>query len=112
MFRNRFRKSDGYFLSALRALLPIALFAAAIIVFKSGVARLDETSRLEGLKNSQAALTRAVTACYAIEGRYPPDVEYMRENYGLSIDEGTYIIHYSFIASNLTPEMWVQERYF
>ena len=36
------------------------------------------------------AITRACIQCYAIEGRYPPSVEYLEENYGIQIDHDKY----------------------
>ena len=53
-----------------------------------------------------------MAACYAIEGRYPPGLGYLRTHYGLLIDEQRYIVHYVYLADNLPPEMWVQLRHF
>ena len=113
MNRNRFNKNAGSIWGTLRTtVLPILLFVAVIGLFGMGLTRVNSTTKSESLKQSQAALSRVVTVCYAIEGRYPPSVEYMREQYGLAIDGETYIIHYNCFASNIAPEMWVQERYF
>lgn len=111
--RNRFNKNSYSLWGTLRTtVLPVLVFVAVIGLFASGLSRVNSTTQSESLRQSQAALSRTVTACYAIEGRYPPNVQYMRDNYGLAIDEEVYIIHYSYLASNIAPEMWVQERYF
>lgn len=51
------------------------------------------------------AVTRASVQCYAIEGRYPPSVEYLEENYGVRIDRDRYNVFYNGFASNVMPEI-------
>ena len=43
----------------------------------------------------------------AIEGRYPSGVAYLKENYGLVVDEEKYVIHYQNMGDNLLPEIAV-----
>ena len=50
---------------------------------------------------------RACIQCYAIEGRYPPSVEYLEENYGIQIDHDKYNVFYDGFASNIMPEITV-----
>lgn len=50
------------------------------------------------------ALGRSIVQCYAIEGFYPPNVEYLEKNYGLVVDYDKYIISYNVFASNIMPE--------
>ena len=45
--------------------------------------------------------------CYAIEGRYPPSVDYLEENYGILIDRDKYDVFYSGFASNFMPDITV-----
>ena len=44
---------------------------------------------------------------YAIEGRYPPSVEYLEEHYGIQIDRERYNVFYSGFASNIMPDITV-----
>ena len=50
------------------------------------------------------------SACYAAEGIYPPNLEYLEEYYGLQIDETRYTVHYSAFAENLMPDITVLEN--
>lgn len=50
------------------------------------------------------ALIRSVVQCYAIEGFYPPNIEYLENNYGLVVDHNKYVISYNIFASNIMPE--------
>ena len=61
----------------------MALFAAAVLNFSGRTgAREEETLR--------KAVARASVQCYAIEGRYPPSVEYLEENYAVQINRKKY----------------------
>lgn len=59
----------------------------------------------EGVRVTEQAIRRAAVQCYAIEGEYPPSLEYLKENYG--IEAGEYVVHYTVIASNLMPDITV-----
>lgn len=72
--------------------------ACVLAVDGAGGANDDRADRIE------AAVRRAATACYAAEGRYPEDLEYLYNNYGLSRD-GKYAVHYGIFASNLPPDV-------
>ncbi|NYB73836.1 hypothetical protein HZF24_06750 [Sedimentibacter hydroxybenzoicus DSM 7310] len=51
------------------------------------------------------AIIRSAVQAYAIEGFYPPDIEYMENNYGLIVDHEKYVISYNIFASNIMPEV-------
>ena len=63
-----------------------------------------EEERLNTVVNS---VKRASVQCYAIEGRYPPSVEYLEERYGIVIDRNKYNVFYSGWASNVMPEITI-----
>ena len=69
-----------------------------------------QSSQEEGLRITEDALRRAVVSCYALEGRYPPDVAYLQKQYGLQVNEDKYIVHYEIFAENIMPEITVLER--
>ena len=51
------------------------------------------------------ALRRAIVTCYAVEGKYPPNLDYIYENYGVRIDESRYVVFYDVIAANVMPSV-------
>lgn len=55
------------------------------------------------------AVHNAAVTCYAVEGAYPDDIEYLRSHYGLAYDQDRYMVTYSAFASNLLPEIYVTE---
>ena len=55
------------------------------------------------------AVRNAALTCYAVEGAYPEDLEYLREHYGLAYDQARYRVRYEAFSSNLLPEIHVTE---
>jgi len=83
--------------------LPIIIFISFFLFLVIVTANVSKTSMKESKKNLELAVRRAVVECYAIEGMYPPNIEYLEKNYGLMIDHKNYIVHYEVFASNILP---------
>ena len=66
-------------------------------------------TREERLEIAKQSVVRAAVNCYAIEGIYPPNLAYLKEHYGLAVDEREYIVHYEAFASNIMPIIEVFE---
>lgn len=93
----------------LWALLAPLMIAAALLVFATAVNSLDSGRDEENLRQLEAALRRACVACYATEGVYPPNVEYLKDRYGIQVDEERYKVDYQIFAKNLMPGITVLE---
>lgn len=81
----------------------IILIAYMYIAVDSAQRKSDE----ESCKILSDAIIRSAVQCYAIEGFYPPDIEYLENNYGLLVDHNKYFVSYSVFASNIIPEVQV-----
>ena len=88
-------------------LLSILLFLAVLFFFLFGVRAMESKSEEESLASLRNAIQRASVQCYAIEGRYPPSVEYLEEHYGIVIDRDRYHVFYDGWASNVMPDITV-----
>ena len=55
------------------------------------------------------AVRNAALTCYAVEGMYPTDLQYLRDNYGLAYDESRYMVTYDAFGGNLLPTVYVTE---
>ncbi len=93
-------------------ILPVLLFALLAVLFWWGMGNLGSGSSEERLNVVERAVTKAVVHCYALEGQYPPSVAYLREHYGLRVDEDRYIVDLTFIGGNIMPQITVLDRYF
>ncbi len=89
--------------SILKLLLPVLLFVMIVVVVLIGVQNVSTSASTERLAAMEQAVRRAVVQCYAIEGRYPSNLDYLEENYGLITDNDRYIYHYQVYGSNLLP---------
>lgn len=90
-------------------LLPL-LAAAVLLFFLTALGNLGDGQRDEGKAQLESALRRAAVACYAAEGIYPPDLEYMTEHYGIQIDHSRWLVVYEAFAENLMPDITVLEK--
>ena len=89
-------------------LVPAAL--AALLIFLSALSNLQDGRHSEGRQQLEDAVRRSVVACYAAEGIYPPNLEYLEEHYGLQVDRERYTVVYEIFASNLMPDVTVLEN--
>lgn len=99
--QNRKKEKNGvygYLISVAAMAAAVAVFAFAMMNFAGRTGSREE----ETLKK---AVTRASVQCYAIEGRYPPNVEYLEENYGVQINRKKYNVFYDGFASNVMPQI-------
>ena len=90
-------------------LLPL-LAVAVLLVFLTSLSNLEQGRSEEDKRQLEDALRRASVACYAAEGIYPPNLDYLREHYGIQIDETRYMVVYDVFASNLMPDITVLEQ--
>lgn len=91
-------------------LISVALFVIIAVLFINGLRQASASSRSESVRIATDSIMRAVVSCYAVEGSYPESYEYLKKNYGVSVDESKYIVHYDIFASNIMPDVSVIER--
>ncbi len=103
-------RKKSHLLPLLRGLLLPVIAAAVLLCFATAVDSLSRGSSQEDLEQLEETLRRSCAACYAAEGAYPPTLEYLKEYYGLQVDETRYTVHYSVIAENLMPDITVLEN--
>lgn len=71
------------------------------------------TGSIEKRMDSQAIeflrkqVTRVAVTCYSCEGRFPHDLSYLEDEYGLIYDKDKYLIVYDAFASNVMPQIRV-----
>jgi len=89
-------------------LVPAVL--AVLLIFMSALSNLQDGRMSEGRQQLEDAVRRGAVACYAAEGIYPPDLEYLEEHYGIQVDRERYTVMYEAFASNLMPDITVLEN--
>lgn len=99
------KKRDWRF--AAGCVVSAAAFGIVVGLFLSGVFSFLNRAEAEGADTLRNAIAQASVQCYAIEGRYPPSVEYLEEQYGVLIDRERYNVFYDGFASNIMPDITV-----
>ena len=90
--------------------LSVICITATLFLFAKAVDSIGTANDVEQAEILEQALTRTVTACYALEGAYPPNVNYLVENYGLTYDSEEYFIDYQYIGANLRPDVTIIKK--
>lgn len=90
--------------------ISFALFGAVAAFCIAGMQNAEQKQQEEALRIAEESILRGAVSCYAIEGFYPPDYEYLKENYGIRVDEEKYTVFYSVFASNMMPDVTVVEK--
>ena len=104
------RKQKAPWGALLRALLLPVAIVAVLVFFSTALNGIDSGRDAENRKQLEQALRRGCVACYAAEGIYPPDVDYLKAHYGVQIDETQYVVFYTVFADNLMPDITVLEQ--
>jgi hypothetical protein len=65
----------------------ILIFVALILAFVLLVNNITNKNSGRELQIVRDAVKNAALTCYAVEGAYPEDISYLRENYRLAYDE-------------------------
>ena len=104
MYTDRKRKLPGWLIPAA---ILVAL-ACVLAVFALGGSGRDMSR--EGATAIREAIERGALQCYAVEGVYPPNLQYLEENYGLQVNTEDYYVTYEAFASNLAPTVIVQSK--
>lgn len=61
-------------------------------------------------KYIEDAIQKAAFHCYAAEGSFPPDMEYLTKNYGILFDTDKYIADYQSRGGNILPDIFVSRK--
>lgn len=100
MYSDQKKKKTGWIVF-ITVVLILALLL--LLVFKDSGRDVSE----EGAAAIREAVLRSAQQCYVVEGVYPPDLNYLEENYGLQINTEDYYVVYDIFASNLPPTIRV-----
>ena len=107
---NRFEQKSMFFGRKLVYLLPILAFLVLFVLFLQGIGSVSESTLTKQQESLETALGRSISQCYAVEGCYPPSLEYLEQHYGLLYDKNCFFVDYEYYGSNLLTEVTVLRR--
>lgn len=97
-------------LNLLEAISIVIFFIIILVCFSFAFDDIKSTNKEEQLNQTKASIQKSVVLCYSTEGQFPPDIQYLKDNYGLIINNDKYIVHYEIFASNIMPDIKVFSR--
>lgn len=103
MKRSSIKKILSYF-------LPCALFAAMLTWFVIAALNASSSTDKRELSALKTTIENGITMCYAVEGAYPENVDYLCSYYGLIYDKDKYLVVYDRFAANVRPTVTIFER--
>ena len=106
--RNLKGKKPSYILNSI--VIPIVLCLAMLAILFAGIYKFNEISVEQDRQLTYSAIRKATIQCYADEGRYPSDVDYLVEHYNVRIDYDTFRVSYDCAAANVSPNIAVSVR--
>jgi len=93
-----------------KRLFPLVLLTVILIFVIYGVRDASSNSEQLQYDMTMRAISRALADCYAIEGHYPPNIQYLFDNYRISVDEEKYLVIYDIFAPNISPTVRLIDR--
>lgn len=106
MFKKRSGGKINILVQVLSVLMIFAIIAAVVFLmpsFRKSGGRIRSDS-------IEATIKKYAIQCYASEGSYPPNLEYLEDNYGLILDKEHYFYYFDAFSSNFMPEISVYSR--
>jgi hypothetical protein len=88
----------------------IAVVIGMALLLCYGARWIGSRQQKESLKQLERAIRKGVLLCYGTEGVYPCNIQYLKDYYGLQIDEGQYTVFYVVFGDNLMPDITVVEN--
>lgn len=101
------RRKNGFIRGLAATLGVFAVLFAGAFALLDRIGRASDAAQAEMVRD---AVRSALVTCYAVEGRYPSDINYLKENYGLAYDAERFVVFYDAFASNILPEVRVNAR--
>ena len=90
--------------------VSILIFCAIICLFWYGFSNTIQANSAQQLNVTRTAIQKSIVNCYAVEGSYPPNIQFVEDHYGIKIDHSKYIVNYELIGSNVMPSVQVLEK--
>lgn len=75
-----------------------------LLIFYLLINTVSSTTVSKQEESLRRAINRDIIHCYALEGYYPPSLDYLEEHYALTYNKDLFIIDYHPLGANIKPE--------
>lgn len=90
--------------------VQVLIGAAVLAVIALSIVNVSRSTSETGSARLDSSVRQAVLACYAAEGMYPENIQYLTDHYGLQIDSSKYSVMYTIFGENIMPDITVTEK--
>ena len=94
----------------MKNILKVLLLGIIIVITIYAFNSTSTYSSKEELNRISDTITELSLKCYSIEGKYPKNIEYLKEHYGLLLNDEDYQVIYYYEGDNLQPRVEVFEK--
>jgi len=94
---------------AKRLITCIFVLALAVVI-ASALVIAQASAREQAAASVRESVLNAAKQCCAVEGSYPSTLQYLEDNYGLTINHSDYVVSYEWFADNVLPAVVVVTR--
>lgn len=91
-------------------ILSLLLPSLLLLFFSVMLNQISSANDVQATAILERSVSRSITECYALEGAYPPDIDYLTKHYGLTYDTDRYFIDYQYIGANLRPDVTILKK--
>ena len=91
-------------------ILPVILLLLAVGMLTLFFLLPRKDISTESTAAIREAVERSARQCYAVEGIYPPNLQYLQDHYGLQVNTKDFYVRYEAFASNLPPQVIVKVK--
>ncbi|MCK8061379.1 MULTISPECIES: hypothetical protein [unclassified Fusibacter] len=96
-----------YLPSTLSQLLTLPFVIIVILLLITALVNYTDAQGAKDMETERMTIEKYAIQCYASEGSYPPDIDYLVKNYGLILHRDDYVYFYEVFASNVLPDIRV-----
>ena len=94
----------------LKIVMALAMCALLLLLGRSLSKRTQNDLSDESIAAISRAIEQAALQCYVVEGAYPVNLQYLKDNYGLTINEKAYYVVYNAYAENQLPDIRIVRK--
>lgn len=91
-------------------LLSIVIFFTVLGLALYGFSNAQRANDTQKLELTRTAIQKSIVSCYAVEGFYPPNLQYLENHYGITVDHSKFIVNYELAGSNIMPSVKIIEK--
>ena len=91
-------------------LVSLGFFLIVFFLCILGLNQISSRSSEEEIASLTSAIQKGVAHCYAVEGRYPESLTYLKETYGISYNSEKYFVDYQILGENIMPEITIIKK--